>query len=83
MRLLIDMNLTPRWVRFLVSAGHECSHWANLGPGDAPDPSLSTRIPASCFVVSLRSRWFRSLEVNIRESFLDMLLALRSLAVKP
>ena len=28
MRLLIDMNLTPRWVHFLNGAGHQAVHWS-------------------------------------------------------
>ena len=27
MRLLIDMNLTPRWADFLRSAGHDAIRW--------------------------------------------------------
>ncbi|HXP87899.1 MAG TPA: DUF5615 family PIN-like protein [Bryobacteraceae bacterium] len=37
MRLLIDMNLTPRWVPALSAAGHEAVHWSVLGPIGAPD----------------------------------------------
>jgi predicted nuclease of predicted toxin-antitoxin system len=35
MRLLIDMNLTPRWVPFLGNAGNEAVHWSSVGPVDA------------------------------------------------
>jgi predicted nuclease of predicted toxin-antitoxin system len=27
MRLLIDMNLTPRWVPHLADAGYKAHHW--------------------------------------------------------
>ena len=37
MKLLIDMNLSPRWVEFLNSAGHEAEHWSNVGAADAAD----------------------------------------------
>jgi predicted nuclease of predicted toxin-antitoxin system len=40
MRLLIDMNLTPRWVSFLAGAGHECFHWSDLGAAGAPDTEI-------------------------------------------
>ena len=40
MRLLIDMNLTPRWVPCLAGAGHECFHWSELGPGATPDAEI-------------------------------------------
>jgi len=37
MKLIVDMNLSPRWVEFLVSAGIEAQHWSSLGPGNASD----------------------------------------------
>ena len=37
MKILIDMNLSPRWVAFLADAGHQAVHWSSIGPGDAPD----------------------------------------------
>ena len=40
MRLLIDMNLTPRWVQHLNKAGHVCVHWSQLGPAAAPDEEI-------------------------------------------
>jgi hypothetical protein len=30
-RLLLDMNLTPRWAPALAAAGHEAFHWSVLG----------------------------------------------------
>jgi len=50
MRLLIDMNLTPRWVQSLSAAGYECvAHTAEAKPsvillrGEplTPEPRLS------------------------------------------
>ena len=40
MKFLVDMNLSPSWVGFLVQAGFEAIHWSNVGPGDAPDAEL-------------------------------------------
>jgi predicted nuclease of predicted toxin-antitoxin system len=37
MRLLVDMNLTPRWVEFLASAGYQVVHWSSVGPVSAKD----------------------------------------------
>jgi predicted nuclease of predicted toxin-antitoxin system len=37
MRVLLDMNLTPRWVQVLADAGIEAVHWSALGANDAPD----------------------------------------------
>ena len=40
MKLLIDMNLSPRWAQFLEKAGHHARHWSSIGVGDAPDQEL-------------------------------------------
>ncbi len=32
MRLLIDMNLTPRWVTLLEAHGHEAVHLVEIRP---------------------------------------------------
>jgi len=37
MRLLIDMNLSPRWRSVLEQAGVEAVHWSNVGPATAAD----------------------------------------------
>jgi len=36
-RLLIDMNLTPRWVQALAAAGHEAVHWSFVGAANESD----------------------------------------------
>lgn len=41
MKLLVDMNLSPRWVSFLSEAGMEAVHWTAVGRFDA-------LIPKSC-----------------------------------
>ncbi|HXJ42209.1 MAG TPA: DUF5615 family PIN-like protein [Bryobacteraceae bacterium] len=40
MRLLIDMNLTPRWVQELSASGHEAVHWSAIGDPTAPDSEI-------------------------------------------
>jgi predicted nuclease of predicted toxin-antitoxin system len=40
MRLLIDMNLSPRWVELLIKAGFDAVHWSAIGPGNAPDVQI-------------------------------------------
>jgi len=34
------MNLTPRWVRYLQSIGHEAVHWSSVGPISAKDSEI-------------------------------------------
>ena len=40
MRILLDMNLSPRWCEILVDAGHECAHWSAVGSYSAPDEEV-------------------------------------------
>jgi predicted nuclease of predicted toxin-antitoxin system len=41
MQLLIDMNLTPRWVAFLMSGGHHAVHWSDVGDVKAADADIT------------------------------------------
>ena len=40
MKFLIDMNLSPGWVAYLVDAGYEAVHWSNIGRGSESDVDL-------------------------------------------
>jgi predicted nuclease of predicted toxin-antitoxin system len=40
MKLLVDMNLSPSWVKYLAEAGFESIHWSEIGSGSAPDAEL-------------------------------------------
>lgn len=51
MKLLVDMNLSPRWVDLLTAAGFEAQHWSRLGPGDAPDADIMAHARDNGFVV--------------------------------
>ena len=51
MRLLVDMNLSPRWVDLLAAAGIEAAHWSSLGAANAPDPLIMAYARAHDFVV--------------------------------
>ena len=37
MKLLIDMNLSPRWANLIADAGIEAMHWSTLGAANAPE----------------------------------------------
>jgi|GEM_PF-1044733 predicted nuclease of predicted toxin-antitoxin system len=43
---LIDMNLSPRWVGVLNSAGIEAAHWSTPGVSNAPDSDSDSEIMA-------------------------------------
>ncbi len=40
MKLLVDMNLSPRWVKALAQAGIEAAHWSGLGAANASDTAI-------------------------------------------
>ena len=40
MRLLVDMNLAPRWVDILAAAGFEAAHWSTVGLHNASDVEI-------------------------------------------
>jgi predicted nuclease of predicted toxin-antitoxin system len=51
MKVLVDMNLSPRWARFLSEAGIEAAHWSDLGAGNAPDVEIMAFAKAHGHVV--------------------------------
>lgn len=51
MRLLIDMNLTPRWVQYLSSAGHDSAHWSGVGLPTATDSEICEYARKHRFIV--------------------------------
>ena len=40
MNILLDMNLSPDWVRVLNSGGHQAIHWSTVGAPNARDEEL-------------------------------------------
>ena len=40
MKIVIGMNLSPKWVEVLTLAGHECVHWSNVGSANASDREI-------------------------------------------
>lgn len=40
MRIVVDMNLSPRWAVHLRALGHEASHWSEVGDHRAPDSEV-------------------------------------------
>jgi predicted nuclease of predicted toxin-antitoxin system len=40
MKVLIDMNLSPRWVTAMTAAGVEATHWSSVGKATAPDSEI-------------------------------------------
>jgi predicted nuclease of predicted toxin-antitoxin system len=51
MRLLVDMNLSPRWAKLLTDAGIEAAHWSALGKPNARDIDIMDFVRANSYVV--------------------------------
>lgn len=53
MRLILDMNLSPRFEPLLAAAGFEVTHWRTLGAPDASDIEIMAYAKAhDCVVVT-------------------------------
>ncbi len=51
MKLLIDMNLSPKWVPALKEAGLEAAHWSSIGRPDAPGYEILEYARSNGYVV--------------------------------
>jgi predicted nuclease of predicted toxin-antitoxin system len=51
MKLLVDMNLSPRWIGFLTDADIEAVHWSTLGAANAPDLVIMAYASANDYAV--------------------------------
>ena len=51
MKLLVGMNLSPRWIPFLSGAGWEATHWSAVGKANASDSEIMTFAAANEYVV--------------------------------
>jgi predicted nuclease of predicted toxin-antitoxin system len=40
MRLVVDENLSRKWVRELIGGGHHAEHWLDIGKAAAPDREI-------------------------------------------
>lgn len=51
MKIVIDMNLPPVWVDYLIADGWAAVHWADIGALNAPDPVILAWAQANGYVV--------------------------------
>lgn len=51
MKLLVDMNLSPKWAGFLAAAGFDATHWSSVGAATAPDSEIMRHARDNDFVV--------------------------------
>ncbi|MFU8858594.1 MAG: DUF5615 family PIN-like protein, partial [Deferrisomatales bacterium] len=51
MKILIDMNLSPRWVEVFAAQGWEALHWSVVGDPTATDAQIMAWAREKCHVV--------------------------------
>ena len=51
MRILIDMNLSPRWADVFSKHNIEALHWSSIGAADASDTEIMAYAKVNDFVV--------------------------------
>ena len=51
MKVLIDMNLSPRWTETLAHAGLEAKHWSSVGANNALDSEIMLHAKENGYVV--------------------------------
>ena len=61
MKLLLDMNLSPIWVRFLEENGFETVHWSTIGDPTATDAVIMAWARGRGFVVMTHDLDFSAL----------------------
>jgi predicted nuclease of predicted toxin-antitoxin system len=61
MKLLLDMNLSPIWIRFLEENGFEVVHWSTIGAPTATDAVIMAWARDRGFVVMTHDLDFSAL----------------------
>ena len=51
MKVLLDMNMSPRLAPMLIQSGIETLHWSSLASADAPDPEIMSHCALHGYVV--------------------------------
>jgi len=47
MKILVDMNLSPKWVKLLTDNNIESVHWSSIGSPNDPDTNIITYAQAA------------------------------------
>jgi predicted nuclease of predicted toxin-antitoxin system len=67
-RLLIEMNLTIRWVQQLFEAGHEAVHWSTIGKPTASDTEICIYGRERGYIILTNDLDFPQILAHTRES---------------
>ena len=50
-KILIDMNLSPKWVKLFIAEGWQAVHWSEIGAVDAQDQVILEWAKSNNFIV--------------------------------
>jgi len=50
-KILIDMNLSPKWVKVFIAEGWQAVHWSEIGAVDAQDQVILEWAKSNNFIV--------------------------------
>jgi len=67
MKLIVDMNLSPRWIEVLRIASVETVHWSSIGPNYAPDAEIMAFAASHGYVVLTHDLDFGSMLAATRD----------------
>ena len=82
MKVLVDMNLSPRWVQTLELAGIEAIHWSVVGSPNAPDTEIMAYASAFGYVVLTQDLDFSAILAST-EDRKPSVVQIRSAEVSP
>jgi len=57
MKLVIDMNLSPKWAAVLKQEGWEALHWATVGDPRASDHTIMDWARSNDYIVFTQSKF--------------------------
>jgi len=69
MKLLIDMNLSPRWVKFLTDNGLDALHWSAMGKVAASDSEIMAWASDNGYIVLTHDLDFSAILAATQEKF--------------
>jgi predicted nuclease of predicted toxin-antitoxin system len=81
-KLLIDVNLSPRWKQWLATNGFASLHWSDVGFGAAPDSEIMSYAVEHQLVVITRDLDFGKMLLE-RGAALPSVIQLRDEDVTP
>lgn len=81
MKLLVDVNLSPRWVEFFRAADIEAVRWSSVGAPDAEDEEILTWANRQGYVVVTHDQDFSTLLAYARAGTPSVIL-LRTSSLK-